>query len=317
MVILTRLLTVQASLVICVATSKGVYIGADSLASQPTPFGTNFYNITNKMMVLSTNAVVAITGDYGDPGFDTNGRPDKAQFPFMLQNLCDQLSTNNRPWTGNVSTLVSQFAQVRAAFPPRHFTTDPADDDGGTGTVITGYDESKKAFVTLYCAFRDGRDPELQECLRCDDIVYSSGIQLLGENKFLTSFLNDRLKYAGLCSPGLTQNLSDIHSNKPISEERAISVILELFRLHKENSRRLGFDKGWIGPPYVIYKISKDGVVRLQSQSADSVHGYGVYYAAGGGVMVVASVSIWLFKRRRPAKDRGRNGGKAGFRSLL
>src|SRR5262249_41538711 len=41
------------------------------------------------------------------------------------------------------------------------------------------------------------------------------------------------------------------------------NLILEMFRLHKENSARLGYDKGQIGPPYRIFKMTTEKLVEL------------------------------------------------------
>jgi len=41
------------------------------------------------------------------------------------------------------------------------------------------------------------------------------------------------------------------------SDERIASCILEMFRLHTTYSAQLGYDQGFVGPPYLIYKITR------------------------------------------------------------
>ncbi len=38
-----------------------------------------------------------------------------------------------------------------------------------------------------------------------------------------------------------------------------------MFRLHTGNAARLGYERGWVGPPYRVFKITKENVVELPS----------------------------------------------------
>jgi hypothetical protein len=69
---------------------------------------------------------------------------------------------------------------------------------------------------------------------------------------------------APLRSSDFSVTIVGLFAGIPMPQERMVSCLLEMFRLHKLYAATFTNDKGWIGEPYVIYKITKTGVEQIR-----------------------------------------------------
>jgi hypothetical protein len=93
-------------------------------------------------------------------------------------------------------------------------------------------------------------------------------IVLQGEPTFLQALLRgDKPELASLVSPESTATAAAIITDENVSDARITSFILEMFRLHKSYSARFGYDRGYIDPPYLVFKVANSSVVELTPPS--------------------------------------------------
>ena len=133
--------------------------------------------------------------------------------------------------------------------------------------MFGGYDAAKDCFFVDSCKldrtnavkvelFKEYRGPNDAMPIMCQ-----------GEGKFLESLLSgDKPELLNLISDKFTDAAQQLASTEPVADADITNFIFEMYSLHVANSARLGYSPGWVGPPYYIYKVTKQKVVKLTSE---------------------------------------------------
>jgi hypothetical protein len=129
-----------------------------------------------------------------------------------------------------------------------------------------GFDPASSAFLSCVYSFHSTNATSFHTNFYFGPNQHGFGVGFQGEVNFLSALVFRRdPELAKLCRKELRKNLQELClPTSRIPEQRLAQCLLEMFRLHKEHAARLGFDKGRIGEPYVIYKITKDRITQIR-----------------------------------------------------
>ncbi len=216
--------------------------------------------------MVSTNFCVGMTGLFGIPIKAQTNQPPSGLFTLSdeLKNFCDEEYSEAKPTSDKVLSIHDNFETAHQAYLKKAKSDGISllPEDQGTRLYFVGYDDSKSNFVGITTVFRTNATDS--------DVVFVRGanyfgppITEMGEAKFINAATSsDDPKFKDIRSK-IPKTFYQALYGTPLSEGDVVNLILQLFRLHKEYASSFYKDEGNIGEPYVIYKITKDGVKKV------------------------------------------------------
>jgi hypothetical protein len=255
----------RADLVICVHRQDNLFVAGDTLS---TSAGTDVSSSGRRIFKLEDACCVTITGFIEPLLKDTkSGKAATIFFPGELEQICEETRRLDEPLADKISQTVTRFGeryhdclQHRAKSKKA-----PAPDAGEIKTRITflGYDSASKKFFGRAYRFSETNRTVLESVFESNGTNDPAGLSFVGETGFPRALLAGEQRVAQLPSDDFRDAIKDLYSGAPVTDGRIIKCLLEMFRLQKENSARLGYDRGTIGEPYTIYKITREEIVQV------------------------------------------------------
>jgi hypothetical protein len=261
------------SLVIMLYHKDTMYLASDSLGTSfayddPSHVLGEASHSVQKISRISEHCCAAITGFAGHGIESKSGKLlISLDVPKSLGRLCALEATNSASLDEKMESIATKLnSEYCAFFKNGAQITGSAYEHDPTRLQFAGYNTEKRCFFVKSCVL-DGTNsvhPELVKEYRgaTDPNCFS----LQGEARFLQTLMSgDQPELIKLLSPEFTDTAAELITDKTVSDGSVTNLILEMFRLHKENSARLGYDKGQIGPPYRIFKMTTEKIVELTS----------------------------------------------------
>jgi hypothetical protein len=190
---------------------------------------------------------------------------------FMLSDDLESISRETRLSTNLppreklirvVSKFDTRYRQVNAWRQSTGFEM------SSTHLCFWGYDRLATNFFCASYVYDGTNAVAYSVAFRRGQKAVGKPIIFMGENEFLPAVLpatSGPLKE--LKSPEFERLTSEILREASSVPEREVErYILELFDLHSKYAAKFSADKGRIGKPYVIFKITKESAVQLPSQ---------------------------------------------------
>jgi hypothetical protein len=259
--------SLMASLVICIYHNDELYVASDSCSTFVPKTGTVNDPVmqfqTKKIFKVTDTCCVSITGDFGmSLSNQITGQMSKTFLPNELENICSNLNLAAEPLQSDIATVISRFNVRYSDYVNQVLATrGNSKDINGTRICFWGYDGSTHEFFGSSCYFNGTNDIILEAAF--DSASSPNYIGLQGEDAFLPSMIREPEKFAELHSDEFSKTIKGIYRGTPVSEESMMNCILEMFHLHKTYAAQMSSDKGWIGEPYMIYKIADKGLVNI------------------------------------------------------
>jgi len=252
-----------------------MYLGSDSLGTsfaydKPAQALGDVSHSVRKILPISENCCAAFTGFAGHGIENSSGKTLLSlNVPKSLERLCAMELTNSASVNQKMEAVVTKLdSEYRAFFRNGLQITGTRYDHEPTRLQFFGFDAEKNCFF-VKSALLDGtnsaRIDMVKELRGMDDPEF---ISLQGEARFLLAMLGeakpDLLK---LISDDFAEILTELDSTNSVSDARITIFLLEMFKLHKDNAAHLGYDKGQIGPPYRLFKLTKKKIVEITPTS--------------------------------------------------
>jgi hypothetical protein len=245
-------LETRATLIIVVhPANNSIYLASDSsITGSPEPDA-----VATKIARVSSNCCVAIAGVAETRIINT---VTKQQFPVrlfdVLTNICDHEARTDS-CALLVTNITSAFAVSYASFLDLY----NQQVEGNSCLLFVGFDELGKAFGTQCVFNRTNHVPEHIPVFK-DGLQNGAGpFTIYGEPSFAYSIARSPEQFSGMHAERALENVRDLYAGKVLSDEQMAYTILELFRLH-----RVSFQTVKVGPPYVIYKLTKASLTKLR-----------------------------------------------------
>lgn len=252
----------EATLVISIYNNNAVYLASDSLLS---PCDDRLKKINGpKIFMVSTNFCVAMSGLFGIPEKPRTNQPSGLfVLSGELKSFCDEEYSQPKPLKNKVMSIGDHFDEADQAYLEKMKSEGISllPEDQGTRLYFVGYDSSRTNFVGLTSVY--GIDIP-------DKVVFIRGVNHfgppiteMGESKFINAVVSSNDPRFKDVRSKIPKTFNEALYELPISEEDMTNLILQLFQLHKKYAASFYSDEGNIGEPYVIYKITKEGVKRV------------------------------------------------------
>jgi hypothetical protein len=264
-----------ASLAIMIYHNETMYIASDSAATQIS--NGERTHTARKIYQFSENCCAAITGFAGFDVTNTDtGIVISLSLPDSLRNICAEQMTNTVSLDQKMKLIAARVNQDYANFFDRVKTlTGHTNDYEGIMLQFVGYNAGKDCFFVNSCKLERTNAIQIDLAKEYRGPNDPMPITCQGEVQFLQTLLSgDKPELLNLLSDKFTDTAQQLVSTEPVSDSNMINFILEMFSLHTSNSARLGYSQGWVGPPYRIFKLTKQKVVELSpaiTNSAQSV----------------------------------------------
>ncbi len=261
------------SLVITIYHDQAIFIGSDSLAVSMAT-GERVQSV-QKIFRVSSNACAAITGF---AVLKLGGLPGRPAYSLnivdALEKLCEREADAPVSTEAKIALIASDL-NLRCKF----FFDDPAikipagNDAGKTRIQFAGYDPDQKRFFVKSFIPGVADAPQF-------DIAYEFGgkkekagsfpLSFQGEARFLSELMSHHAGLWSLVSSDFAKTIDRLNSPRKVPDYMIKNCMLEMFYLHRQNAARYDLDKGLIGPPYHVFKITRDKVIPLTLDPAAS-----------------------------------------------
>jgi hypothetical protein len=256
----------MATLIIGLYNNDAVYLASDSLMTQTQGNGTQRTFNVRKIFPISDTYCVSIANNYGGFMQQLNTRGiSLLLFPAELAIMCSNACSVKQPSQSKITAIVSGFNLKYCEYMQNRLAPPTIGEDVATRLCFWGYDDSRKAFI-CYSYLFNGTNQLPQEStffVRGTNHV-GSALTLQGEATFLPKLLYAKDgPLAQLRPDEISSTIGSVMAEIPIAENRVTNCILQMFALQKTHAAAYSADKAWVGEPYVIYKLTKQGIVKL------------------------------------------------------
>jgi hypothetical protein len=231
-----------------------MYLASDSLQIN---VGGTANTLVQKTFPLATNAAAALCGGY----IVVNGRTTN-DLRGWLQSKCASMYSKPYPLQDKIGAIFTEFSKKYNAF-----SNLVADADIGTELILCGYDEKSDKFFCKSCTNAGPFGFQFQvppNAISAFSTFGGGGFEMalfspIGPPS--EGLPNDRFKEWR--SEEFVRLARQILFNRPMTEDEIIRWFLMLFDLHTKHAADAVKNPGNIGPPYVIYRITKTTVTKI------------------------------------------------------
>lgn len=255
-----------ASLIITIYHDDALYIAGDSAVTWKTG---GLENKVQKVYPFSDNCCVAITGtavldldnSSGDTEFSMN-------LSDALRRVCAQQMTNSLPLNQKMKSIATYVNETFVRyFNQGEKMTVHMDLPEETVLQFVGYDADKNCFFVSSCTLDRTNSVHISLEKEYRGATDPTPITFEGEPKFLQTLLSgEKPELLNLVSANFKDTAKQLTTTNPVDDASITKFILEMYSLQVTNSARLGYSQGGVGPPYLIFKISKHKVAELTSE---------------------------------------------------
>ena len=257
--------TARATLIICLRHKSEVFLASDSMLVRGNDAEVGLPTQTNadKIFPFSKTCLIAVANWNGPVQLDTNSGEFSSEFVSFVTNMAPKLLDTNLPLQTNITSVMLRFLPLWAEAINRNKLADPTIDLSKLMTRIcfVGYDGESKEFFFQPFTFSGTNIATLSGPRMPMSEVFRATV---GQGDFASDLLAGKTNFISQASLSCQETIHDLNAGMPdISEERIVNAILEVFALDKSDANRAQHDPVLIGPPYKIFKITTNEVVRI------------------------------------------------------
>jgi hypothetical protein len=252
----------EATLIIAIYNNNAFYVCSDSLVSQQD---SNHFN-AKKIFEVSKTCCVSIANNYGGPVRDAGtGHISLLFLPNELDKECAEFSHSPEPLQSVITNITARFKSKYDDYMSRKLPNGTTNQDFKTRLCFWGYDDLNQSFFGYSCLFNGTNHNDLESVFERGAKNTAGPLWFQGEDSFLPGLIMSQDKQlVALRTIEFNEGIQAIRAELPLADDRVVKSILEMFRLHKQYAPIYSSEKGWIGEPYVIYKITKEKIVQIR-----------------------------------------------------
>lgn len=254
------------SLVIMIYHNEAMYVAGDSAVTSAATMKRS--GSTQKVYPFGENCCAAMTGfagnltkKEGEEGFSTSLSDE-------LRQECARQATNSVPLDQKVASIATAMNQTFTRY-HNLIGKDPGTKGKGGETMMAffGYDAAKDCFFTSQCLLGQTNTVDIKRVREYRGPNNGAPFFMQGEYRFLQAALAGATpQLQGLVFNKFRYTFQWLESADPMDDVTMTNLILKLYALHTDNSVRMGYNRGTVGPPYDIFKITKQKVTELTSR---------------------------------------------------
>lgn len=249
----------KATLIMAFCNGDSLYLGADSLEKSRDY---SYSNRVEKIRPVTEACCFTLTGiaAYNVPA-KVKGGTAHFDCPGEMERAFRRTQPQSPLLRAGMTNAVAAFEQLYKGFCRDAIV-------GGTTNLekayftFWGYDDNSRSFFGLGWA-SDGTNAGAFHAVY-DSRTNGGSLFLQGESDFLSAFIQNHNDFPSVeLSDSSKKTWDKIVFHQPVSEDEIVSEMVELFAVHRKYADKFGFDRGFIGEPYVIWRLRKNDAKRL------------------------------------------------------
>jgi len=264
--LLTPLQPARANLVICAYLQNELYVAADSCVVTNAAGQTTH---APRVFKLGDSACASLTG-FSGPTFKNkkSGKIKHVLFTSDLEQICLSAGEGNSPLQGRILEVVTHFGEryrdclITLMKPDEVMVQESR--GIGTRIAVLGFDPANDRFFGNSYRFSLTNRTVVEPLFQRDATNKLGGLSFQGDTKFLGALLSGDPKLVKLPSDDFRKTLGDLYSGNPVSQERVIDCVLEMFRLNNKYAVAMGYETEPCDEPYSVYRITRDQFVQVR-----------------------------------------------------
>jgi len=261
----------KGTLIMAFCNGDSLYIGSDSL--EMTLDG-SYSNRVEKIRSVAKGCCFSLTGlaTYNLPS-KVNGRTLHFDCPQEMQNAFIETRFPSLPLLIRITNAVAVFERAFKSFCSEAIEGGANRADAFNQTYFTfwGQEEHSDCFYGLGWATEGTNDGIFHATF--DSKRNPRNIFLQGESDFLLAFIKNHNDFPTVeLSDASKRTWDKIFSLQPVSDGEIIPEMVELFAVHRKYAPLLSSDRGFIGEPYVIWRLRNHVAVKLGSFTPGKSH---------------------------------------------
>lgn len=243
----------RPTLILMIYNDDAIYFGSDSeVSNEYAPE----HGLAHKIFQLENTCCVSINGVYGGRIEEISGKISLLFLPEVLKSTCDDASNPIMSLDKQITNVVSTLDSAYKLFMLTKL--DKSTNNSETRLSFCGYDNDKKSFFGSSVLLDGTNQVTLDTFFERGQSTIGGTFTPMGEIHFAINLVYETNHIiADLLPKGSMQILSDIQNEKPLSENVIKDFMLSLFDAHHTYASTYSTDKGLVGEPYFIYKITK------------------------------------------------------------
>lgn len=251
--------TALGTLIIGLFNVNSLYLASDSLAVASDSNNVPKYSETCQKLFKVTDGV------YASMSGVLAWQPEEARVSF-ISILTNQIGLNKL-----VSPTINQISNIVCGFNDAYqiaVASMPLDANVDQGTTITfwGYDKFNGFLFFKNFLFA----PRIRTSTTANaytmvpyDPNNKCQHRFEGEVQFPELLIANNVKITNIVSPDFINLLNEFTNGAVLKNDQAKTFMTDIFKLSKKWTTTYTSDKGLVGEPWVIYKITTNGTVRL------------------------------------------------------
>jgi hypothetical protein len=256
----------RANLVICAYLQNQLFVAADSCVVTNAAGGTTH---APRVFRLGDSACASLTG-FGGPSFKNkkNGQIKHVLFTTDLEQVCQSADEGNAPLPKKIQKVVTHFGEryrdclITLMKPDEVMLQETR--GIGTRIAVAGFDPANNRFFGNSYRFSLTNRTAVEPLFEKDATNKLGGLSFQGDTKFLGALLSGEPRLTRLPSDDFRKTLADLYSGAPVSEERVIGCVLEMFRLNNQYAAAMGYETEPCNEPYSVFRITRDQFVQVR-----------------------------------------------------
>ena len=250
----------RANLVICAYLRNELYVAADSVVVTNAS-GQSTH--APRVFKLGDTTCASLTG-FSGPSFKNKktGKITHMLFTTDLEQICRGAGEGNAPLRSKILKVVTHFGEryrdgLITLMKPDEVMLQ---EERGIGTriAVAGFDADNDRFFGNSYRFSQTNRTVVEPLFVVDATNRLGGLSFQGDTKFLSALLSGEPKLAKLPSEDFRKTLADLYAGEPVSQERVIDCVLEMFRLNNKYAVALGYESEVCEEPYSVFRITRD-----------------------------------------------------------
>jgi hypothetical protein len=249
----------KGTLIMAFCNGDNLYLGSDSLEKT---LDSSYTNHVEKIRLVGEECCFSITGiaTYNVPA-KVRGRILHFDCPSEMERAFRETQLQRYPLRIAITNTVRVFEGAYKAFCAEAIAGGTTNLDKAVFT-FWGYDNHSDSFLGLSWATEGTNHGIFQ--ITFDSRTNAGNLFLQGECDFLSGFIQNHNDFPTVeLSANSKKTWDKIAFRQPVSEEEIVSEMVELFAVHKKYAVQFSSDHGFIGEPYVVWRLRKNGAKKV------------------------------------------------------
>jgi hypothetical protein len=298
-----------ATLIIAMRHNDDIYVASDGMLTIGQGTSVQVSSTNAKCFRISDTCCVALANFAGfesASGNEPNSEMGSISLYDELQRISSQEYERHESLTQSGVNVLYQFKDWYGKCVALGMRNEmPNEKQVETSLLFVGYDPELNGFVERLDQFLPSAHNGFQVRLTNNNSIPKGYMRLLGESSFLSNILGNFIvehdpKLTALLPEEVRLSVSNLMcTEKQLDTPVVIDAILRLYALDRRYAKQYFPQEGHVGPPYLIYQITKTNVTRIYSGDGNVTFDHSILIFVVGLIAFILIILLLLLIVKR------------------